>query len=93
MMPGAKSAVGSRGASAWLRVLLVPVFFAWLVAALLRAQAWWHGADEAFGVLDWVLLGSLPALAWVYLRHLSVFGRGRGQCLLPEDRNEGRGRR
>ena len=31
----------------WLRVLAIPAFFAWLVAALLRAQAWWRGE------LDW----------------------------------------
>lgn len=73
-----------------LRILLVPAFFAWLVAALLRAQSWWRGELDAAGPLDWALLASLPLLAWVYLRHLSVFGKGRGQCLLPPDERGGR---
>ena len=68
-----------------LRILLVPAFFTWLVAALLRAQAWWRGELPEAGLLDWALLASLPLLAWVYFRHLSVFGKGRGQCLLPPD--------
>ena len=72
-----------------LRVLLVPAFFAWLVAALLRAQAWWRGELVDAGLLDWLLLASLPLLAWVYVRHLSVFGKGRGQCLLPPDERPG----
>jgi hypothetical protein len=72
-----------RNPSVWLRVLAVPGFFAWLVAALLRAQAWWRGELTQPGVLDLVLLGSLPLLAWVYFRHLSVFGKDKGQCLLP----------
>ena len=73
----------------WARVLAVPAFFAWLVAALLRAQAWWRGELAAPGVLDVVLIASLPLLAWVYFRHLSVFGKGKGQCLLPADERTG----
>ncbi len=69
----------------WSRVLAVPAFFAWLVAALLRAQAWWRGELVEPGVLDALLLGSLPLLGWVYFRYLSVFGKGKGQCLLPGD--------
>jgi hypothetical protein len=74
-----------RNTSAWLRVLVVPAFFAWLVAALLRAQAWWRGELMEPGAVDLLLLASLPLLVWVYFRYLSVFGRGRGQCLLPGD--------
>ena len=73
----------------WLRVLAIPAFFAWLVAALLRAQAWWRGELAVLGELDLVLVASLPVLAWVYFRHLSVFGRGKGQCLLPTDERTG----
>jgi hypothetical protein len=64
-------------------VLLVPAFFAWLVAALLRAQAWWRGELADPGALDLILLASLPVLVWIYFRYLSVFGKGKGQCLLP----------
>jgi hypothetical protein len=77
-----------RKASSFLRVLAVPAFFAWLVAALLRAQAWWRGELTQPAVLDLLLLASLPLLVWVYFRYLSVFGTGKGQCLLPGD--EGR---
>ena len=73
----------------WARVLAVPAFFAWLVAALLRAQAWWRGELAAPGALDVVLIASLPLLVWVYFRHLSVFGKGKGQCLLPTDERTG----
>jgi hypothetical protein len=69
----------------WLRVLAIPPFFAWLVAALLRAQAWWRGELSEPGALDLILVASLPLLVWIYFRHLSVFGRGKGQCLLPPD--------
>jgi hypothetical protein len=67
----------------WLGVLLAPAFFACLVAALLRAQAWWRGELADPGALDLILLASLPVLVWVYFRYLSVFGKGKGQCLLP----------
>ena len=69
----------------WLRVLLIPAFFAWLVAALLRAQAWWRDELAAPGALDLLLIASLPLLVWFYFRHLSVFGTDKGQCLLPPD--------
>jgi hypothetical protein len=72
-------------------VLFVPAFFAWLVAALLRAQAWWRGELAEPGGLDLVLLASLPLLVWVYFRYLSVFGKGKGQCLLPPDERSGPG--
>jgi len=75
----------------WLRVLLIPVFFAWLVAALLRVQAWWRGELAALGALDLILVASLPLLAWIYFRYLSVFGRGKGACLLPPDERSGPG--
>ena len=74
-----------------LRVLAIPAFFAWLVAALLRAQAWWRGELVEPGALDLALLASLPVLVWVYFRYLSVFGKGKGQCLLPPDERSGPG--
>ena len=74
-----------RWGKTWLRVLLVPGFFAWLVAALLRLQAWWRGELTAPGAADLLLVASLPLLGWVWFRYLSVFGKGRGQCLLPPD--------
>ena len=32
---------------------------------------------------------TLPLLVWVYFRYLSVFGKGKGQCLLPADERTG----
>lgn len=74
-----------RPVSPWLRVLLVPAFFVWLVAALLRVQSGWRGELTAPGTVDLLLIASLPLLAWLWFRYLSVFGKGRGQCLLPPD--------
>lgn len=72
-----------------LRILLIPACFVWLVAALLRMQAWWRGELMALGVADVLLIASLPLLAWIYFRYLSVFGKGRGECLLPPDERAG----
>ncbi len=39
-------------------------------------QAWWQ----------WALLVALPALVWLYVRHFSLLGCGRG-CRWPERRD------
>lgn len=56
-----------------------------LIEALRAASAWYHGEIESFGLTEWLLIAALPVLAWVWWRHLSPFGKGRGQCLLPEE--------
>ena len=53
------------------------------IEALRVGVAWWNGEIEHPGVEEWLALGSLPVIAWVWWRFLSPFGRGRGQCLLP----------
>lgn len=66
------------------RFLTLLLAFAGMVAGIegiRRAVAWWHGALPAPTLLDYILIGSLPLLAWLWWRHLSPFGRGRGQCL------------
>jgi hypothetical protein len=55
-----------------------------LIEAIRLAVAWSNGEIDDFGVAEWLLLGSLPVLAWVWWHYLSPFGRDRGQCLLPD---------
>lgn len=56
--------------------------------AIRIAVAWWNGAIEEPGWEEWLMLASLPILAWIWWRHLSPFGSSGGQCLLPEDRDK-----
>lgn len=49
------------------------------IEGIRRAVDWWHGTIP--GVLDFVLIASLPLLAWLWWRYLSPFGKRRGQCL------------
>lgn len=67
-------------------ILLAFGFSVLLFEALHAALAWWNGTNEDVGWTQWLLLGSLPLLAFVWWRYLSVFGRDRGRCLLPEER-------
>lgn len=59
-----------------------------LFEAVRIGVAWWGGEIEDPGWEEWLMLASLPVLAWIWWRHLSPFGPGRGQCLLPEDRRK-----
>jgi hypothetical protein len=38
-------------------------------------------------MIDYLLLGALPLLAWIWWRHLSMFRKdcGKAACLTPED--------
>jgi hypothetical protein len=55
------------------------------IEALRVAVAWWRGDMDSPGLAQWLMLASLPALAWAWWRFLSPFGRGR--CLLPSDKD------
>ena len=57
------------------------------VEAIRIGAAWWDGEIDP-GVEVWLMLASLPVLAWVWWRHLSPFGPNRGQCRLPESREK-----
>jgi hypothetical protein len=73
------------------RLILLAAGFAYmvlLIEAIRAAVAWWR--DEAPpGAIDYLLLGALPALVWIWWRHFSMFRRdcGKTACLLPEDRD------
>ena len=68
------------------RWLLVMAYTALALAAVITARDWWQGEIADMRWYHWLLLACLPLLAWIYLRYLSVFAPGKGQCLLPQDR-------
>ena len=68
------------------RWLLVMAYTALALAAVITARDWWQGEITDMRWYHWLLLTCLPLLAWIYLRYLSVFAPGKGQCLLPQDR-------
>ncbi len=70
------------------RWLLFMAYAALALAAVITAHDWWQGEITDMRWYHWLLLACLPLLAWIYLRHLSVFAPGKGQCLLPENREE-----
>lgn len=49
----------------------------------IRIGAAWLGGEIEPGLEEWLMLASLPALAWIWWRHLSPFGPSRGQCRRP----------
>jgi hypothetical protein len=71
-----------------MRTLLkIGAAFAYMVAFLESAIAgakWWRG--EPLVWWEWILVGALPLLLAIYWRYFSVFGCGRGECLLREER-------
>ena len=70
------------------RWLLGMAYAALTLAAIVTANDWWRGEIPAPRWYHWLLLACLPLLAWIYLRYLSVFAPGKGQCLLPRDREQ-----
>ena len=68
------------------RWLLAMAYAGLFLAAVITANQWWQGelADPRW--YHWGLLACAPLLAWIYLRYLSIFAPGKGQCLLPQDR-------
>lgn len=53
--------------------------------SLLTVIAWWKGTLTDPTVLDIFWLAMAPVMAYVYLRHISIFGRKQPACLLPQD--------
>lgn len=74
------------------RVLLLAAYLALLVEAVRTTADWWSGKLAHPGLWDAVFIATLPLLVWVWWRWLSPFGRGRGDCLLPEDEAPGKPR-
>lgn len=58
-----------------------------LIESLHVGVAWWRDELPEPGPLDWLLLATLPILAWIWLRYLSIFRPGcdKVQCVLPDD--------
>lgn len=72
------------------RWLLGMAYAALTLAAVITASDWWRGDIVEMRWWHWLLLGCLPLLAWIYLRHLSIFAPGNGSCLLPPSRGQRR---
>lgn len=74
------------------RLLLLAAGFAYmvlLIEAVRAAVAWWQG-EAVLGWADYVLLGALPLLAWVWWRYLSMFRRACGRAIcVPPNRTTG----
>lgn len=73
------------------RLLILAVAFAAMVIGiegLRRAIDWWNAVLPAPTFLDSVLIAALPLVVGLWWRFLSPFGRGRGQCMNPECRDE-----
>lgn len=49
------------------------------IEGIRRAVDWLNGTPPT--PIDFVLIGSLPLVAWLWWRFASPFGKGRGQCL------------
>lgn len=66
-------------------------FALWMIGAfaflqsLLTVIAWWQGTLTDPGLLDIFWLGMAPVMAYLYLRHASIFGNKQPACLLPQD--------
>lgn len=60
------------------------------IEGLRRAVDWWRGLLVMPTPLDYLLMGSLPLLGWLWWRYVSPFGKGRGQCLDGTCRTEDR---
>lgn len=73
------------------RLLILALAFAGMVVGiegLRTAVAWWRGALPTPSLLDLAAMAALPALVWLWWRHLSPFGKGRGQCLAAPRRED-----
>lgn len=57
-------------------ILLGFAYMVLLIESLRVGVAWWRGELQDPEPLDWVLLGALPALAWIWWRYLSIFRPG-----------------
>jgi len=72
------------------RLVLGIAFVALFLDSLATAVRWWRGDLASPGTLDWIEMGLLPALIFVYLRYFSVLRPGCKACELPPD-GPGRG--
>lgn len=73
------------------RFMLLSAGFAYmvlLIEAVRAAVNWWRG-EAVSGMLDYVLIGALPLLAWIWWRYFSMFRKdcGKAACALPPERH------
>jgi len=59
------------------------IFALSLVKSVTVTVAWWNGERTA-GAWEWLWIGILPVLVFVFFRYYSVFRPGCRACLPPE---------
>jgi len=59
-----------------------------LLQSLVTAVRWWQGEIAVMEAIDWLWLGLLLPMLYVYLRYVSIFGCRKPVCLTPEDQRE-----
>lgn len=64
---------------------LAAALFVAFVESLKVAVAWWRDGEPPSEWWEWLGVGSLPLLLFIWWRHYSIFGKREPQCLLPRD--------
>ena len=67
------------------RVLLGVAFVALFLESISTTVHWWRGQLGAPTVIDWIEIGLLPVLLFVYLRYFSVLRPDCNACQPPQD--------
>lgn len=68
-----------------MRVILGVAFAVLFLDSIVTAVHWWRGELVTPTVLDWIEIGLLPLLLFVYLRYFSIFKPECQVCELPEN--------
>ena len=74
-----------RWLSVLTRVAFGVAFAALFLDSIVTTVRWWRGELVAPTVLDWVEIGLLPLLLFVYLRFFSIFRPDCRACEFPEN--------
>lgn len=64
---------------------LAAALFVAFVESLKVAVAWWRVGEPPSEWWEWLGVGSLPLLLFIWWRHYSIFGKREPQCLLPSE--------
>ena len=71
-------------------------FVSWMAFGFLLVQSvtvtldWWQNKRTDIGVWEWLWIGLLPVLVFVYFRFFSIFNPGCQACAPDADRHEGK---
>ena len=71
-------------------------FLSWMAFGLLLVQSvtvtldWWQDKRTDVGAWEWLWIGLLPVLVFVYFRFFSIFRPGCRACAPDADRRDGK---